>query len=166
MYGAELSARWDSHHHWSSWGAYSLSHAFDYINGTAVPRTWEQKHSLNAGLAWTQRPWTLSASTTWHTGWRRNELRIVSAENPSAPVLALSPLNQAEWRNYFSLDLRASWSHKLQYGALESFVEVDNVTNHSNLCCVNYAIEDQQLEGDTTTWLPRFALFGITWQLP
>jgi hypothetical protein len=169
-YGMELSARWDSHHHWSSWGAYSLSRAIDYFGDVAIPRTWEQKHSLNAGLAWTQNPWTHSASATWHTGWRRNALRIVSAEDPNAPVLALLPRNEGAWRNYFSLDLRSSWSHKLSRGVLESFVEVDNSTSSENLCCINYRLAQTdagpRLDGDTSAWLPLFVLLGVTWRLP
>lgn len=160
-YGGEVSFRWDSHRRWSSWASYSLARALDYFDGVAVSRTWEQKHSLNAGVAWTHRPWVLSANTTWHTGWRRNSLGVVGGDE-----LALSPRNAVEWRDYFSLDLRAAWSHKLSHGALESFVELDNVTNHGNLCCVNYQMSNASLIGDTSTWLPRFALIGLSWQLP
>jgi hypothetical protein len=45
-------------------------------------------------------------------------------------------------------------------------VELDNVTNHGNLCCVNYQMSNASLIGDTSTWLPRFVLLGLTWQLP
>jgi outer membrane receptor protein involved in Fe transport len=164
-YGAELSMRWDSQRTWSSWASYSLSRANDYFGDVVVPRTWEQRHSLNAGVSWAKRSWILSANSTWHTGWRRNALFIVSDS-----TLAMSPRNQNQWRDYWSLDLRAAWSHKLSRGAIQAFVEVDNLTNHGNLCCVNYELSrtsgGPMLNGDTSTWLPRFALAGITWQLP
>jgi TonB dependent receptor/TonB-dependent Receptor Plug Domain len=163
-YGAEISMRWDLPSAWSTWASYSLSRANDYFDGDAVPRTWDQKHSLNAGVSWTQRAWILSANTTWHTGWRRNSLLLVGDS------LALSPRNESAWRDYFSLDLRAAWNRKIPRGALQAFLEVDNVTNHGNLCCVNYELADTAsgplLNAESSAWLPRFALFGLTWQLP
>jgi len=172
-YGAELSLRWDSQRTWSSWASYSLARAFDYFDGVAVPRTWEQKHSFVGGVAWTARPWTLSANANWHTGWRRNQLTVASVDAGGEPVLALAPRNQSTWGSYFSLDFRASWAYRLTHGSLESFVELDNATNHGNLCCVNYELADasspssmNRLNGDSSTWLPRFVLLGLTWQLP
>ena len=169
-YGAELSVRWDSRHAWSSWASYSVSRALDYFDGVAIPRTWEQKYSMNAGVAWTRRPWVLSANVTGHSGWRRNSLTVAPTDAPSSPRLVLSPRNEDAWRDYFSLDLRAAWTRKLSRGALESFVELDNVTDHGNLCCVNYQLSETEsgprLAGDTSSWLPRFILLGVTWQLP
>jgi hypothetical protein len=169
-YGAEMSLRWDARRRWSSWASYSMSRATDYFADVSAPRTWEQNHSLNAGVSWTQRPWLLSANVTWHTGWRRNELSLVSAPEDPVPVLALAPRNASAWPDYFSLDLRASWMRKMPRGSLQAFVELDNVTNHGNLCCINYQLAPSEagpvLVSDTSNWLPRFVLFGVSWQLP
>jgi hypothetical protein len=169
-YGAEMSLRWDARRRWSSWASYSVSRATDYFADVAAPRTWEQNHSLNAGVSWTQRPWLLSANVTWHTGWRRNALNLVSDAGDPVPVLELSPRNARAWPEYFSLDLRASWLRKMPRGTLQAFIEIDNATNHGNLCCINYQLAPSDagpvLIADTSNWLPRFALFGVSWQLP
>ena len=144
--------------------SYSWSQANDEVGSVQVPRTWDQKHAFSSGLAWTRRPWQASAALTWHSGWRRNEL----IATPTG--LELSPRNSEAWPAYISLDLRAAWSRPLPKGVLDVFAEVDNVTNRGNLCCTTYRVSgtgtDLALVAENSTWLPRFFLLGVTWQLP
>ncbi|MCU0977425.1 MAG: TonB-dependent receptor [Steroidobacteraceae bacterium] len=160
-YGAELSARWEPQREWASWLAYTWSEATDEFEDSEAERTWNQQHSVVLGVAWTRYPWQLSANGRWNSGWRRNTID---------PEFNLSPRNRQSWSDAKSLDLRASWSRDLPVGALSVFAEVINALDHDNLCCTEYAVQDvggvPTLTGETTTWLPRYALVGVTWTLP
>ncbi len=163
MHGAEASIRWQLPHSWSGWTSYTWSEATDDFGAVRVPRTWDQKHAVATGLAWSQRPWLLSANLTWHTGWHRNQL----VTTPTG--LELAPRNADRWPAYYSLDARAGWSHPVPKGALDVFFEIDNVTNHGNLCCSEYRMSSTgvgTLSREDKSWLPRLYLLGVTWQLP
>jgi hypothetical protein len=159
IYGAELSLRWQFPQEWSGWTSYSWSEATDHFGSTSALRTWDQKHSIATGLAWTSRAWQLSGNVNWHSGWRRNALVESSA--------ALAPRNSLAWPDYLSLDLRATWTRSLPKGTLEVFGEIDNATNHDNPCCVSYSASSVGgLSPEASSWLPRLYLLGVTWQLP
>jgi len=167
MQGAEVSLRWRIAQQWSGWVNYSWSEVTDVIGGVRVPRSWDQKHAAAAGFAWRSTPWLWSVDASWHTGWRRNQLDLVSLDPPQLQLLAL---NSRTWPAYLSLDTRLTWSHPLPWGAVELFGEIDNVTNHANPCCTDVQFAQGTisplLEHTTSVWLPRFALVGATWRLP
>jgi hypothetical protein len=170
VYGAELSLRWQWPRDWSGWMSYSWSEATDRLGATRALRTWDQKHAVATGLVWQPGAWQFSGNVNWHSGWRRNILAQTGAPNGAAGGVELLPRNSAPWGNYFSLDLRAGWIAALPKGALQVFAEIDNVTNHSNDCCVSYTVQSAgplaSLSSQTSTWLPRLYLLGVTWQLP
>jgi hypothetical protein len=163
IYGAELSLRWQLPQDWSGWTSYSWSQAADQFGDARALRTWDQKHSVATGLTWAKGRWQHSANVTWHSGWRRNAL---GTTDPSE--LFLEPRNANAWPAYFSLDVRTTWTKPIFYGALEVFAELDNLTNHSNDCCVSYSVGQSGalLTPQTSTWLPRLYLMGVTWRLP
>lgn len=164
IYGAELSLRWQLPHAWSGWTSYSWSEATDHFGSVSVLRTWDQKHAVATGLAWSPSRWQFSGNLGWHSGWRRNGLR------QSGAGVELLPRNSDAWSDYLSLDLRTAWTKPVWKGALQVFAEIDNVTNHGNTCCVTYSAVAPgggvQLSPETSTWLPRLYLLGVTWQLP
>jgi hypothetical protein len=166
LYGAELSLRWQLPHAWSGWTSYSWSEAADHFGSTSVLRTWDQKHSVATGLAWSGSAWQFSGNLGWHSGWRRNTLVQAWAGSD----FQLIPRNSDAWRDYLSLDLRASWTRPFSKGAIEVFAEIDNATNHYNDCCVSYSVLSSPngpvLSPDTSTGLPRLYLLGVTWKLP
>ncbi len=169
-HGAEVSVRWQLPDEWSGWASYSWSEATDRVGAFNTPRTWDQRHTVATGLAWQPGVWQVSGNVNWHSGWRRNVLIETGAANGAALGIELAPRNSDTWGSYFSLDLRAGWIRALRKGALHVFAEVDNATNHSNSCCVSYAVQSTSpvasLSSQTSTWLPRLYLLGVTWQLP
>ena len=168
--GAELSVRWQLPHDLSGWMNYSWSQATDRVGSTHALRTWDQKHTVATGVVWQPGAWQFSSNVNWHTGWRRNVLVQTGVPNGAASGVELAPRNGEDWGSYFSLDVRAGWIRALPKGALEMFAEVDNLTNHSNDCCVSYNVQSAgplaSLSAQTSTWLPRLFLVGVTWQLP
>jgi outer membrane receptor protein involved in Fe transport len=161
-YGVELSFRWEPGGAWSGWANYNWSEATDQIDGRTVPRTWDQRNALSSGIAWAREPWLLSGTFTWHSGWRRNELLLDGTD------LVLSQRNERSWPDQLSLDLRATWRRPLRRGELEVFGEITNVTDHDNLCCDVFQLSTPPpvLSRETSGWLPRVYLFGVTWRLP
>ena len=168
--GAELSVRWQLPADWSGWMSYSWSQATDRVGATRALRTWDQKHALTTGIVWQPGAWQFSGNMNWHSGWRRNVLIETGTANDAASGVALAPRNSEGWGSYFSLDVRAGWVRALPKGVLQVFAEIDNLTNHSNECCVSYAVQSAgplaSLSPQTSTWLPRLYLAGVTWRLP
>jgi len=172
LYGAELTLRWQALERWAGWLAYAWSEATDEFGAVRAPRSWNQLHSVNGGLSWTLNPWQLSANLTWHNGWRRSEIETVA--DPSVAggtAFRLAARNAAAWDPFLSLDLRATWSTPIRWGALRVYGEVNNATDHANGCCEAVAVQRTPagvafLERRETNWLPRYALVGVTWELP
>lgn len=168
-YGAELSWYWEPRGPWSASLGYSWSEVTDHFDDSRALRSWDQRHAAVAGLTWTRDPWQLSGSLFWHSGWRRNDLRVeVSPEGEAQ--LVLSPRNAGTWPDYVSLDLRASWQRPLPVGTLQVFAEISNLANNDNYCCTEYHLavpgDAASLEGERSTWLPRYGLIGVKWILP
>jgi len=168
-YGAELTIRWEPRRTWSAWLSYSWSEVTDRFEDSRALRTWDQRHSAVTGASWTQGPWQLSGNLIWHNGWRQNSLAVAAASGGGAQ-LVLSPRNAEAWSDYFSFDARASWQRALPLGSLQVFLELSNVTDHANPCCTEYRLvvpgDATSLEGERSTWLPRYGLVGVTWFLP
>lgn len=168
-WGAELSLYWEPREVWSASLSYSWSEVTDRFDGSRALRSWDQRHSAVAGLAWTRAPWQLSGSVLWHSGWRRNDLSVETSPDGTAQ-LVLSPRNAGSWPDYFSLDLRASWQRPLPVGALQVFAEISNLANYANYCCAEYRIavpgDPASLDSERSTWVPRYGLVGVKWILP
>ncbi len=174
LYGAEFSLRWRAAQAWEGWLSYAWSEATDDIDGRDVPRTWNQLHSAAGGVSWSRAAWQLSATARWHSGWRSTPF---STEGPPAasgagdPVVVLGARNSRAWDPFFSLDLRATWRRPLPVGSLRVHAELNNVTDYGSPCCVALSIArplagPAALVSEPRNGLPRYALFGVTWELP
>ena len=170
LYGIEGSLRWQPADPWSGWFGYTWSEAKDQFDGFSAPRSWNQLHSLFAGVSWTQAPWQLSANLIGHSGWRRNGFDASTTGSAAGLGLELAPRNAGAWAPFVSLDLRASWRRPLPRGALRVFGEINNLTNRSNPCCEKVSVGQSgagaALITEPRNWLPRYALIGAAWELP
>jgi hypothetical protein len=172
LYGAELTLRWQAPQHWAGWLTYAWSEATDEFGAVRAPRSWNQLNSVNGGVSWTANPWQLSANLTWHNGWRRSEIEALT--DPSVPggtTLRLAARNAAAWDPFLSLDLRATWSTPVRHGALRFYGEIINATDNANGCCEAISVlrppaGPASLQRRESGWLPRYALVGVTWDLP
>ena len=92
---------------------------------------------------------------------------MVDAASPDA-TLALGRRNSIRYDDYASLDARVSRDFTLSRGELTAFVEVTNLTNRRNPCCVDYTYEYQDaglvLERDVRHWLPLVPSLGVLWK--
>jgi hypothetical protein len=119
------------------WAGVSFAHADDRIDGRWVPRSWDQHQALNAGVTWPVGAWTLSAAAAAHRGWPATELEVVTTSAGEQIVVA-GERNAIRLGNVRRLDARVSRDFDAGVGALRFFIEVTNLTNRDNPCCLVY----------------------------
>lgn len=152
---------------WSWWLSYAWSRAVDKLDGQDVARSWDQRHTVNAGLNWRGEHWDLTLADTYHTGWptTRAQLELVDGE----PFVRVGPRNDARFNDFNSLDFRASRRFELERGELVAFFELTNLLARRNECCVEYQVKTRDdgsfyLDEDLDYW-PRFIPgLGVLWK--
>ncbi len=153
------------------WLGYSYSEVFDRLADGKVYRSWDQTHALKLGLDWSRGPWELSLAGTLHTGWPKTELELASIAGPggeSVSRVVATPRNRGRYDDFHRLDLRLARHFDLAAGPLEAYLEVTNLYNARNPCCLEYTAEPQAdgslvLERETGYWLPLVPSLGILW---
>lgn len=146
------------------WGSYTWSNVTDTIEGREVPRSWDQRHSLQGGIDWSNDKWNFSAAASLHSGWPTTDLQLTDAG-----VAIPGPRNALHHGSYASLDLRMSRRFDVRRGSLLTFVEVSNVLNRRNECCLDWDIVDdpsgdETLERGLDYWMPILPAIGFLWE--
>ena len=163
--GMELSARGEFGEHVALWGAYALARTTDDLQGSDVPRSWDQTHAVTAGLAWHRARTMASAVVSWHSGWPRTETGVPLGLGLSTSLFPVGPRNGARWGSYLSADLRISQSLRVGHGEVELWLDATNLTDRRNPCCVSFAPAPVAgLTTDTRMWLPRIINAGFDWR--
>ena len=171
-YGAEftLTNRDESSVDW--WVNYTWSKVDDIVNGVEVPRTWDQRHAITANLTWSGEKWSLSATARYRSGWPRTPLIATGIFDASGNLIGvdsdLTQRNADRFDDYTRLDLRLSRYVPLRRGSFEYYLEVYNVFDADNQCCVKH----HDLSIGTTVsatpefekFLPLFPSFGFIWR--
>lgn len=165
--GIEVSFNWRLQGQWSGWFSYSWSRVTDRIDGRNEYRSWDQRHAVSLGLAWTRGPWALTVANAYHTGWPTTELTLIST--PAEPLVTVGPRNAARYQDFNSLDLRLTRTFALPRGQLDTFLEVTNALSRANPCCSSYELTfDTEgaavLQRNTDSWLPLVPSFGVLWR--
>jgi hypothetical protein len=158
--GLEVSIRRPLSERLTGWGTFTWARVADDFPGSGdVLRSWDQPVSLSAGMAWKSSRAGLAAVTSWHRGWPRTPLTL--------DPLSLAPRNTGRWRDFFSLDLRGSWTWALRGGDLSAVLDLTNLTDRDNECCLALRAEPQ-LVTDVDSWLPTVVNLGFTyrWRSP
>jgi len=157
----------------SWWVSYAWSSAVDVIDGEDVPRSWDQTHagSFLVAYEWGGR-WSLSLSGTAHTGWPTTP---VSAQVTTLPdgSTEIEPVpgerNSSRFGPYARLDLKAGRTFSLPDSRLQLFLEVTNLTDRDNECCVDEFLFTPQPDGSVdvdpqlTFWNDFAAAFRAVW---
>jgi len=154
--------------------SYALSSAEDIIEEEAVPRSWDQTHagSFLVGYRIADK-WFFSLAGLAHTGWPttpfRDDVTVVPPDEPELDDI-LGPRNSDRFPPYMRFDVKASRSFAMQDSLLRFEVEVMNVTNRQNACCVD-DVETEVLPGGEVTvdsrfgfWLGMTPLFRVIWE--
>jgi hypothetical protein len=145
------------------WVGVSLANVTDTVDGVEVRRSWDQDRALSAGVTWAAGPWTISAAASAHRGWPTTEVSVVES-SPGQFVAVTGPRNAVRLRNVRELDFGARREFALGPTSLEFFVEISNLTNRHNVCCIRYE-EATAPDGSPTLVRDERSQAGITGNL-
>ena len=162
--GLELSARYRPDGPVSGWFNYTRSRARDRVAGADVPRSWDQPHTLQAGLRYSGAKVLATLAATYRSGWPTTGAALTMA--PGEPGFRIEPGNRNALRlgSYVRIDARISRDYSLRAGTLTAFAELTNVTNRGNACCIDLDIDDAGapvLLFDQEDFLPRLPAIGF-----
>ena len=165
--GVELLMKSDPAQPFTWWASASRSRSIDEFGDESVPRSWDQPLALafNANYQ-TPTHWNLNLGGFFHSGWPTT--RMLGQYQPFA--LSLGPRNRERLPAYYRVDARVMHSVPLRRGTFRSWLEVTNLLNRENACCVSgftINVDNALRTVDTVPrhaglgWLPSF---GIAWE--
>lgn len=156
------------------WVGYTLSSADDVIDGRDVPRSWDQTHAGKFLVGYRrENRWSLSLSGTLHTGWPTTPVLpgVKTASNGSTVIEPVpGERNSERFTTYARLDFKGRRGFALPRGRLWLTLEVLNLTDHDNPCCLNDVFFDPRSDGtiEVTTdygdWLGTTPLASVSWE--
>lgn len=156
------------------WATYTWSEVTDRLGGRDEPRSWDQPHAVQAGVSWGNEKWDVAIAASVHSGWPATDLALVEdgVDEDGEPVFVAvpGPRNALRLRDFASIDLRISRSWKLRRGSLLAFLEITNVSNRSNECCLDWDLEEDEESGGESLeysydyWLGLMPAVGVVWQ--
>jgi outer membrane receptor protein involved in Fe transport len=165
--GVELSLRSVRTRPLFWWTSYAWSQAEDVLAGNEVLRSWDQEHTVNAGLGWDSDRWEATVVGAWHSGRPRAALEVEVVGDQ--PVVRADLAGGGRYRAYFDVDARLA--RKFHFGSRSSltlFFEVRNVLNRRNECCTEYEIdvesEEPQFVTESIHSLPLLPSLGVIWE--
>jgi outer membrane receptor protein involved in Fe transport len=152
--GLEVNVRRQFSEQLSASGTLSWARVADEIGQDDILRSWDQPLAATAGVAWQGSQLSLSALAGFHRGW------------PRTPVESLGARNSDRWGDFFTLDLRGSYTWPMSNGDFMVVLEVTNATNRDNECCAALEASDdgQFFESHTSQWLPAILNIGFTYR--
>ena len=156
------------------WAGYALSSAQDDVSGRWEPRSWDQTHAVNLGMSYQfGHGWEMDLAGVYHTGWPTTQVTADSALDPNGVLViqpSIGPRNDRRFTPYHRLDVKVQRRMALPKGSLTLFLEVLNLYNRENACCVDEfrfvptgggGVRVERDEGSWLGWLPEF---GLGWE--
>ena len=172
--GIELTLEYRGAEDLDWWVTYSLAKVTDRIDGDNQRRSWDQRHAVQAAVAWRPEPWEIGVAVSVHTGWPTTGMALGMAppeEGADEPVYfpIPGPRNAERLGTFAQVDFRVSREITVSRGRLSAFFEVTNATNRRNDCCIDYDIDEDAagnafLDRTVDQWLPLIPAFGIFWE--
>ncbi len=159
---------------WSGWFSYAWSRAQDHVGNRDVLRSWDQTHTVQGGLSWTDDRWSLTLAGSYHTGWPLTPVEVV--QGTTGETVVLGPRNTIRYADFATVDLRASREFRFRRSTLEVYAGVTNALDRRNPCCVDYEFEEEddddddpdgtgvEVERHFRRWLPLVPSFGVLWK--
>ena len=153
------------------WFSYVWASAEDEIEVDWQARNWDQRHAATFGLNLAlPRRWNLNFAGTWRSGWPTTEVTGEVVTGPGGEeeiVPILGPRNGARYPAYHRLDARATKDFSIGRGDLTLIIEILNVFNTENICCIDDFEFEVAEDGSvivmpqTQRWVPIIPSVGI-----
>ena len=75
------------------------------------------------------------------------------------------PRNAERLPTFASVDARLSRRFDVKRGRLTAFIEVSNLFNRRNVCCIDWDLaDDGSLESSFDYWMPLLPAIGVLWE--
>ena len=171
--GVELTLRREAERGLSGWVSLAFAEAQENVQGDWQSRSWEQEQTLAFGSSWTGTNWNVSLAGLFHSGTPTTYIGIETTPLPGGGMDVqgvVGPRNEEHFSAYTRLDLRANRDVQLRNSKLSFYLEVTNLLNSQNECCINdYHLEPGRnnspvLVTDPGYWLPMLPSFGFQWE--
>jgi outer membrane receptor for ferrienterochelin and colicin len=172
--GVEITLRRQAERGFAGWVSLAFAQSDeDVVNQGWVPRLWDQRRSLSSGLSWTGVKWNLNLAGLYHSGaptTRLSQALIQLPDGESVDVIVAGERNAHRLGSYARVDLRASRQVPLRNGRFSYYLEVTNLLNRKNPCCMeSYHLETNanglvRLALEETSWLPMLPSFGFQFE--
>jgi outer membrane cobalamin receptor len=131
IYGAEFSIDGEQGAY-SWWGNISRGRTSERLASGQFKRSWDELLSIKAGGEWSGPFWTITANATFRSGWPISTLRLDNDQ------LVSDSFNGLRLPDYSSVDVRAGRMVPTRHGELNWYIEINNLFNHDNDCCIDY----------------------------
>ena len=166
QHGLELTLRGAPDRRLFWWLSYALSSAVDVESGRDVPRSWDQPHAARGlmGYRW-DRGWSLSLAGSVHTGWPTTAVSGAAVPQPDGSTAIeplLGPRNADRFPTYARFDLQVARSFPVRRGRIYVRLDVVNVTDRDNACCVDDFVFTERPDGSIATMPEINEWLGIT----
>lgn len=170
--GVEAFLRGDAQQRLFWWVSYTLASAEDVIDGTGVPRSWDQPHTGKFLVGYRRDDrWSVSLSGTVRTGWPTTP--VSAQKQPDGSMVAVpieDQRNSDRLPGYARLDGKLRRSFALPQGRLWLTLDVVNLTDRDNACCIDDFLFEPQEDGTVDVqrqfdhWLGLTPLFNVLWE--
>jgi len=172
--GVELLLGGDPARRFTWWASYAWSAAEDSVNGRSQPRSWDQPHAgrLFAAYRWDER-WSVSLLGTVRSGWPTTPVTAALTTLPDGStefVATPGERNSDRFPIYARVDVKASRSFPLSSGRLRLDLEITNLIDRKNTCCVDEFLfttaADGSIEAEPVLddWLGLTPSFSVLWE--
>jgi hypothetical protein len=139
----------------SWWTNLTRSRADDRLPTGHFERSWDERWSFKAGGEWEGGAWTVTTSAVYRSGWPITRLQLIDGQ------LVGGPFNGRRLPNFASVDVRASRDLPTDRGELGWYIEVTNLFNRKNDCCLDYDFRPGAGTGSATLTTTRDGFFGV-----
>lgn len=172
--GAEILVKGNPVRPFYWWASYAWSKAEDVVDGDGVPRSWDQTHAAKFLTAYRFGDrWSLSLAGSVHTGWPTTPVSAVVVTLPGGgteimPILG--PRNSDRFPTYARFDVKARRTFALPDGRLRLDLEIANIADRENVCCVDdfaYTVRPDgsvDVEPELNDWLGLTPSFSVLWE--
>lgn len=166
-FGAQLQLRQELARGISGWVSYAIVRSERKDAPAAAFRLsdFDQSHVLTAVGAWEiVKSFEIGARVRWSTGYPRTPVvgALVDTRRDLADPI-FGPKNTERIPSFFQLDLRATKRFTTAAGEIETYLEVQNVTNRENPEEVVYS--STYAKKGYLTGLPLLPIVGLRWSL-
>src|SRR5262245_17812116 len=172
--GVEIGLASDSGRPLNWRASYALASAQDEIEGAWVPKSIDQRHTVNLGMSYRRGDrWDFSVAGVYHTGWPTTEVSAEQVVNPDGSIgiqPILGPRNGARQPPYHRLDFKVTRRFRVGHGTLDAYLNVTNLYGRDNVCCVREFQYVPQPDGRLRVrrvegyWLADLPVVGLTWR--